>query len=92
MPLRRRKGGRRRQKAPSPCPTEDETNEDTTAEVNQEKDKDLEVDRADAKEKTPPAVDCSMDDDEKKARETIALLSKKYQVSSIQCILVTLCE
>ena len=71
MPLRKRKGRRRPEVAPS------ENQESVQSEENVEK-------KGDEEEGETVAVrDASMDEEEKRARETIALLAKKYQVSSV---------
>ena len=71
MPLRKRKGRRRREVAPS------ENQESVQSEENVEKKRDEE------EGETVAVRDASMDEEEKRARETIALLAKKYQVSSV---------
>jgi hypothetical protein len=71
MPLRKRKG-RRGPKLPPPA----ETKESTPSQDNGEKGGDGEA----AVEPVTATNDASMDEEERRARETIALLAQKYQV------------
>ena len=86
MPLRRRRRGRRREKERS---LEEEASE-------KPKEENKEAEEGNKVEGTPPEAkaasdgDRSMDDEERKARETIALLAKKYQVGSMKLTLASL--
>ena len=76
MPLRKRKGRRRPKLPPS-----SEAKDTNPSEENAEKEGDeeeVEGETAAAQER-----DASMDEEERRARETIAQLAKKYQVSSV---------
>lgn len=81
MPLRKTKS-RRRPKAPATSQQIKESSKEakTVPEVNP----DTAECRADSEEEARPqtADDGGMDEEERRARETIALLAKKYQVTN----------
>ena len=75
MPLRKAKGRRKPPKAASAGPVK-RSARDTGTEENQEEEEDK------AEEETrPESQEAFMDEEERRARETIALLAKKYQVT-----------
>lgn len=84
MPLRKTKG-RRRPRAPAAGRAKGDP--ESEVHVNPEKDKEQSHDPVEDKETHPESADgCGMDEEERRARETIALLAKKYQVTNKQAI------
>ena len=90
MPLRKTKARRRLRAASGSAK---ELKEDTVLEGNREIDKKCDVDdtsstkiQEEIRPETVAVEDGVMDEEERRARETIALLAKKYQViSTVNC-------
>ena len=74
MPLRKRKG-RRGPKLPPPAESKESTPSEDNAEQGRVEEEEIEPGSPAA-----TANDASMDEEERRARETIALLAQKYQV------------